>query len=594
MTVTVQENRHKKETAGLDLCALRIRHPEIGTKRVFRKSKRSRSMSDLAMSHHSEPHQPQAAVSSNAVFNPLTVGEEQIAGVGGSVVDDLMSVYESMTQSKTPHPNHHQQSKPMVQHGQYDQYGSPDQDHQMQAPQPHIPQQQSPMVQQYNIPDHVYPQHVPAPQMQYQQPPQQVYGGYQNYQQHFAPPVQNYAPLDQQNQQHQQQMPKPEEEDDSDEMEEQPRKKRKGSSKAKGRKKGKNSDGRWSKRFTWPDDLHRDFVSAIFDVGLKHSSPSTIMEHMPKNPDITTERIKSHLQKYRLHRQKSKEDFMSSYEASLNKFQEKGLSNVKSLTNADAAAHLTYSATMDPTKVAVPPTLAPLPSQEVAARPAQPIVYSPNVNEALMLPQLTEAEKKSPIGASMGYLMGLFFSLKQQLAAQRSLSNTDKMNNHSALHTTTVVQKVADAEEVTRESPSHMHSGNSIASTACTEETTSSTHPATRNIEVNSHMKRDMQNQMAFQNKMRALKLQELNKIKKVGDGKDLPAAAAAAAGHPPQHGDDEADEGQVAGENGGHDGADGAQGGAMRSRGISIAASDDFWNSDVVDEQLFEFLMNH
>eukprot|EP00980_Cylindrotheca_fusiformis_P018067 scaffold5794_cov141-Cylindrotheca_fusiformis.AAC.3 len=115
---------------------------------------------------------------------------------------------------------------------------------------------------------------------------------------------------------------------------------------------GKNSDGRWSKRFTWPEDLHRDFVSAIFDVGLKHCSPSTIIEHMPKNPDITTERIKSHLQKYRIHRAKSKQEFMSSYEASLVKFQKKGLAGVQSLSNGDAAAHLTYTATVDPNKLA--------------------------------------------------------------------------------------------------------------------------------------------------------------------------------------------------------------------------------------------------
>lgn len=37
----------------------------------------------------------------------------------------------------------------------------------------------------------------------------------------------------------------------------------------------KDLNGRWSKRFTWPDELHRDFVAAIFDVGLKHSSPSS-------------------------------------------------------------------------------------------------------------------------------------------------------------------------------------------------------------------------------------------------------------------------------------------------------------------------------
>ena len=29
------------------------------------------------------------------------------------------------------------------------------------------------------------------------------------------------------------------------------------------------------------------------------------------------------------------------------------------------------------------------------------------------------------------------------------------------------------------------------------------------------------------------------------------------------------------------------------RFRGLSMGASDDFWNTDVVDENLFEFLMN-
>lgn len=383
-------------------------------------------------------------------------------------------------------------------------------------------------------------------------------------------------------------MPKPEEVD-SDEIEEQPqtRKRRKTQSTSKGRKKGKKSDGRWSKRFTWPEDLHRDFVSAIFDVGLKHSSPSTIIEHMPKNPDITTERIKSHLQKYRLHRQKSKQEFMSSYEASLNKFQDKGMSGVKALTNADAAAHLTYCATMDPSKTA-PPTHAP-PSHEVASRPSQLLTYSPNVNEALMLPQLTDAEKKTPIGASMSYLMGLFFSLKQQLNAQRGLANSDRMipvvmPAHEA------TQRVA-TEEVTRESPAHIvKSVDSVASTCGTEETPSSAHATNRNIEVNSHMKRDMQNQMAFQNKMRALKQQELNKSKKEKDiGKEPPAAAHPKEG--PQTGDDEAYHSQVTGEAGGNDEA---HGGAHRNRTMSIGGSDDFWNTDVVDEQLFEFLMNH
>jgi hypothetical protein len=40
-------------------------------------------------------------------------------------------------------------------------------------------------------------------------------------------------------------------------------KKRKGTAKRKKDEK-KEKDGRWTKRFTWPEDLHRDFVAAIF------------------------------------------------------------------------------------------------------------------------------------------------------------------------------------------------------------------------------------------------------------------------------------------------------------------------------------------
>ena len=93
-------------------------------------------MSDSAQAQP-ENHQPQVTVSSTGVYNPL-MGEDQPATMGGSVVEDLMSVYESMTKSKTPHPHiNHQQSKSLVQHAQFDppmqnqHYASPDQQHQM-------------------------------------------------------------------------------------------------------------------------------------------------------------------------------------------------------------------------------------------------------------------------------------------------------------------------------------------------------------------------------------------------------------------------------------------------------------------------------
>lgn len=69
----------------------------------------------------------------------------------------------------------------------------------------------------------------------------------------------------------------------------------------------------------WPEQKHREFVSALFDVGLKSSTPSLIIGAMQSantfSPEMTTERIKSHLQKFRVNRVKSKEDFLRSYEA---------------------------------------------------------------------------------------------------------------------------------------------------------------------------------------------------------------------------------------------------------------------------------------
>merc|ERR1719491_1877660 len=58
---------------------------------------------------------------------------------------------------------------------------------------------------------------------------------------------------------------------------------------------------------------------------------------------------------------------------------------------------------------------------------------SSDEDDSLILPQLTDAEKASPIGAAMGYLMGLFFSLKQQLIIQRNLEAAGEKAKGSAI-----------------------------------------------------------------------------------------------------------------------------------------------------------------
>jgi SHAQKYF class myb-like DNA-binding protein len=438
------------------------------------------------------------------------------------------------------------------------------------------------------------------------------------------------------------------------------------------RRKGKDSDGRWSKRFTWPEDLHRDFVSAVFDVGLKHSSPSTILEHMPKHEQITSERIKSHLQKYRLHRAKSKKEFMASYESAVTKIQTEGLASVTSLGGAQVPAHLTYvtmtetsgggGGGMDATKpqqvqlqsqqlqqqAQRPPQLQPiLPLPQGAQAPATTAATTDEPKaaatqqqqEALMLPRLSEAEKASPIGASMGYLMGLFFSLKQQLVAQRAIAAAAAAAD--AAKKNQPVAAVFDAF-VSGNLPS---TGDLVAvmnpdgtNVDKVLSPPNAVPSARSNLEENNMMKREMKNQMAFQNKMRALKMQELKKLKTVGgdevnvhkeeDGSVLhlanavSTAAAITANSKAvafdstneQHGDPDQlqpqplqhlssqqqlndhdqqhQEFQGAGEAAADDGGVMFEG--ERNRSMSIGASEDFWNTDVVDDQLFEFLMNN
>ena len=412
-----------------------------------------------------------------------------------------------------------------------------------------------------------------------------------------------------------------------------------GKKKGSGRgKKSKKEDGRWSKRFTWPEDLHRDFVSAIFDVGLKHSSPATILEHMSKHEQITTERIKSHLQKYRLHRVKSKKEFISSYEASLRNFQNhNSSSNSLVIGNGEVAAHLTSvslgsssgkkmdisnNSSINKTKKedASNTNVATIAKSSDDALVKQSPRQQLNNNDSLMLPQLTEAEKQSPIGAAMGYLMGLFFSLKQQLMIQRSLEAAGEKakgnamfpvgtaNNPTAAATADAATAAAVAAGVeftadgSMQQPQQAGGGGGVAVSIRTK------------IEENSMMKREMQNQMALQNKMRALKQQELAKYNNISNSEGGASTVITTAQHSTNPhltandgGNNEGDfaAGAATGKQQQQHQQDGstdatAQQGAGEMAGNDFCMlpienhDDDFWHSDVVDGELFEFLINN
>lgn len=418
------------------------------------------------------------------------------------------------------------------------------------------------------------------------------------------------------------------------------------------RRKTKQSktDARWSKRFTWPENLHRDFCSAIFDVGLKHASPTQVLEFMPQHPDITSERIKSHLQKYRIHRVKSKQEFMSAYDDSLRSFQSHGVDpKLKALAGGgQVAAYLTYAGFLnEATSKTATTSQAPRKTEGATAGHETTAVAPHNTQppqRCLVLPRLSDAEKRSPLGMSLGYLMGLFFSLKQQLMAQRAAQTGTVVGTTAvpaampqpgatSLAHPSFPQPTMGAVDVHYRSMNSSATGGAVGSGNVTSSLFSE-GPITAQrstLEESTLMKREMDNQMAFQNKMRALKEQELSKYRTTSSESaeigahshsttsyrhhDSHDSSLYSQGHPDDRGfpsaastfhssHDHHDNGHDGDYHHHGDGADHHHGlgeygdhGPMdsRSRNVSFgAANDEFWNADMMDDQLFEFLMNN
>ena len=63
----------------------------------------------------------------------------------------------------------------------------------------------------------------------------------------------------------------------------------------------------------FPKEFEPDFSTAVFELGLKHSSPKVLMSLMPLFTNLHSEHLKSHLQKYRIHHERSKDEFLAFY-----------------------------------------------------------------------------------------------------------------------------------------------------------------------------------------------------------------------------------------------------------------------------------------
>lgn len=223
----------------------------------------------------------------------------------------------------------------------------------------------------------------------------------------------------------------------------------------------------------WSELDHRDLVAAIFEIGLKHSSPSALLEFMAENEDLTVERIKSRLQKFRLKREESKAEFLSSYDETMARYKsDEAVSGLVPTYDgvrnqaAEPAAFLTHATIAEGSGRPLPfnpePHVTGAGASGVASSVAalsQPLPFGQNhpgkslplsvpsassavgavrvggdgggdatdMNEPgevggapLRLPDLTEEERNAPIGQSFDHLMGLFASLKDNLLKQRA------------------------------------------------------------------------------------------------------------------------------------------------------------------------------
>jgi SHAQKYF class myb-like DNA-binding protein len=173
----------------------------------------------------------------------------------------------------------------------------------------------------------------------------------------------------------------------------------------------------------WNTAQHKDFVAAIFEVGLKTCSPSVIMENMRIKPRyITRERTKSHLQKYRITKDRNKDDFMSEYSAFMNKTEAIKTKYLQA-TNQEAIPKVILSKVLNgkkPTKL-IGGQAAALLSFSVLNNCSTE--YGPdqipfNGTEA-PFPNLTEEEKQSSLGASLLLLKGLLHNMTDVLLKER-------------------------------------------------------------------------------------------------------------------------------------------------------------------------------
>ena len=199
---------------------------------------------------------------------------------------------------------------------------------------------------------------------------------------------------------------------------------------------GDDGDGYWGS-----PDVHRALVAAIFEEGLKHSSPSVIMENMVYAPEeLTSERVKSHLQKFRKSHTREKQKFMEEYNSNVQTFQKIGtkakwsveeIFNKRKFLGGKAAAFTAHSVmTGERNKKK---RISDGEKDLTGISSSNDICIDLDRNglpaARIKYPILTQEETKTPLGVSLMLVMGIIEQMEHYISRLR---NEDVVTNGSA------------------------------------------------------------------------------------------------------------------------------------------------------------------
>eukprot|EP00977_Amphora_coffeiformis_P003196 scaffold597_cov176-Amphora_coffeaeformis.AAC.2 len=173
----------------------------------------------------------------------------------------------------------------------------------------------------------------------------------------------------------------------------------------------------------WTPDLHRAFVEAVFRIGIQRASPRAIEHYMHHSKELTAERTKSHLQKFRKNKEKSAREFMAEYDVFLAKRMAESrvlgatrlIRASTRLTGAQIAADITHTSLMHDFPSG--PSLTNASSG--AGMPQFVNIGMSTYGMHLPYPNLSDEESQSPIGVALFHVVEAVRSMTNHLQSIR-------------------------------------------------------------------------------------------------------------------------------------------------------------------------------